>query len=134
MTRTNTSQFFLSFFYLLTGFIILDYGYLLLKPFIYGYHFVYFWDLSMSNNMLSWIGAGSCIVLAILLRTPNKSFIEMVYNKEKRTASYYGMGVFAVVFVGMMFFIIAPYVSDILYDYRNNQCLDSFWYCFNFLK
>ena len=88
----------------------------------------------MSNNMLSWIGAGSCIVLAILLRTPNKSFIEMVYNKEKQTASYYGIGVFAVVFMGMMFFIIAPYVSDILYDYRNNQCLDAFWYCFNFLK
>ena len=85
----------------------------------------------MSNHMLSWIVAGSCIVLAILLRTPNKSFIEMVYNKEKRTASYYGMGVFGVLFVGMMFFIIAPYVSDIIYDYKNNQCLDSFWYCFN---
>ena len=88
----------------------------------------------MSNNMLSWIVTGSCIVLAILLRTPNKSFIEMVYNKEKRTASYYGIGVFTVVFVGMMFLIIAPYVSDIIYDYRNNQCLDSFWYCFSFLK
>ena len=134
MTRTNTSQFFLSFFYLLTGFIILDFGYLLLKPFFLGYHYVYFWDFSMSNHMLSWIGAGSCIVLAILLRTPNKSFIEMVYNKEKRKASYYGIGVFSVVFVGMMFFIIAPYVSDIIYDYRNNQCLDSFWYCFGFLK
>ena len=85
----------------------------------------------MSNNTLSWIVAGGCIVLAILLRTPNKSFVEMVYNKEKRTASYYGMGVFGVVFVGMMFFIIAPYVSDIIYDYKNNQCLDSFWYCFN---
>ena len=132
MTRTNTSQFFLSFFYLLTGFIILDFGYLLLKPFFLGYHYVYFWDFSMSNHMFSWIGAGSCIVLAILLRTPNKSFIEMVYNKEKRTASYYGMGVFTVLFVGMMFFIIAPYVSDIIYDYRNNQCLDSFWYCVSF--
>ena len=134
MTRTNTSQFFLSFFYLLTGFIILDFGYLLLKPFFLGYHYVYFWDFIMSNHMLSWIGAGSCIVLAILLRTPNKSFIEMVYNKEKRTASYYGIGVFAVVFVGMMFFIIAPYVSDIIYDYKNNQCLESFWYCFSFFK
>ena len=131
MTRTNTSQFFLSFFYLLTGFIILDYCYLLLKPFFLGFHYVYFWDFSMSNSILSWIFAGSCIVLAILLRTPNKSFIEMVYNKEKRTASFYGIGVFAVVFVGMMFFIIAPYVSDIIYDYRNNQCLDAFWYCFN---
>ena len=131
MTQTNILQSFRSFFYLLTGLIILDFGYLLLKPFIYGYHFVYFWDFSMSNNTLSWIVVGSCIVLAILLRTPNKSFVEMVYNKEKRTASYYGIGVFAVVFVGMMFFIIAPYVSDIIYDYRNNQCLDSFWYCFN---
>ena len=134
MTRTNTSQFFLSFFYLVTGFIILDFGYLLLKPFFLEYHYVYFWDFSMSNHMLSWIGAGSCIVLAILLRTPNKSFIEMVYNKEKRTASYYGMGVFVVLFTVMMFLIIAPYVSDIIYDYRNNQCLDSFWYCFRFLK
>ena len=134
MTQTNILQSFRSFFYLLTGLIILDFGYLLLKPFIYGYHFVYFWDFSMSNNTLSWIVVGSCIVLAILLRTPNKSFVEMVYNKEKRTASYYGIGVFAVVFVGIMFFIIAPYVSDIIYDYRNNQCLDSFWYCFSFLK
>ena len=134
MTQTNILQSFRSFFYLLTGLIILDFGYLLLKPFIYGYHFVYFWDFTMSNNMLSWIVACTCIVLAILLRTPNKSFIEMVYNKDKRTASYYGMGVFAVVFVGMMFFIISPYVSDIIYDYRNNQCLDSFWYCFSFLK
>ena len=131
MTRTNTSQFFLSFFYLLIGFIILDFGYLLLKPFILGYHYIYFWDFSIHNNILSWIGAGSCIVLAILLRTPNKSLFEMVYNKEKRKASYYGIGVFSVVFVGMMFLIIAPYVSDIIYDYRNNQCLDSFWYCFN---
>ena len=134
MIKNNSSQFFLSFFYLLTGFIILDFGYLLLKPFIYGYHYVYFWDFSMSNHMLSWVGAGSCIVLAILLRTPNKSFVEMVYNKEKCTASYFGMGVFGVLFVGMMFFIVAPYVSDIIYDYRNNQCLDSFWYCFSFLK
>ena len=134
MIKNNSSQFFLSFFYLLTGFIILDFGYLLLKPFIYGYHFVYFWDFSMSNNTLSWIVAGSFIVLAILLRTPNKSFIEMVYNKEKRTASYYGMGVFSVLFFGTMFFIIAPYVSDIIYDYKHDQCLSSFWYCFDFLK
>ena len=134
MIKNNSSQFFLSFFYLLTGFIILDFGYLLLKPFIYGYYYVYFWDLSVSNNMLSWIVAGTCIVLAILLRTPNKSFIEMVFNKEKRISSLYGIGVFAVFFIGMMFFIISPYMSDIIYDYRNNQCLDSFWYCFKFLK
>ena len=134
MIKNNSSQFFLSFFYLVTGFIILDFGYLLLKPFIYGYYYVYFWDLSVSNNMFSWIVAGTCIVLAILLRTPNKSFIEMVFNKEKRISSLYGIGVFAVFFIGMMFFIISPYMSDIIYDYRNNQCLDSFWYCFKFLK
>ena len=56
----------------------------------------------------------------------------MVYNKEKRKASNYGIGIFAVIFVGMMFFTIAPYVSDIIYDYRNNQCLNSFWYCVSF--
>ena len=46
MTRTNTSQFFLSFFYLLTGFIILDYGYLLLKPFFVS-------SFSEGNNLSS---------------------------------------------------------------------------------
>ena len=134
MIKNNSSHFFLSFFYLLTAFLIFDLGYILLKPFIYGYHFVYFWDLSINNNTLGWIIAGSCIVIAILLRSPNKSFLQMIYNKEKRKGSFYGIGVFSILFIGMILLILTPYVSDIIYDYRNNQCLDSFWYCFNFLK
>ena len=81
--------------------------------------------------MPSWIIASTCIVLAILLRSPNKSFFEMIYNKERRTASFYGIGIFTILFIGLMYLIISPYVFDIIYDYRNNQCLDSFWYCFN---
>ena len=132
MFINNTSQFLLSFFYLVTGFIVLDFAYLLLlKPFLLGYEYVSFWDLSIYNNMLSWIIAGTCIVLAILLRSPNKSFFEMIYNKERRTASFYGIGIFTILFIGLMYLIISPYVFDIIYDYRNNQCLDSFWYCFN---
>ena len=132
MFINNTSQFLLSFFYLVTGFIVLDFGYLLLlKPFLLGYQYVSFWDFSIYSNMLSWIIAGTCIVLAILLRSPNKSFFEMVYNKERRTASFYGIGIFTILFIGLMYLIISPYVFDIIYDYRNNQCLDSFWYCFN---
>ena len=132
MFINNTSQFLLSFFYLVTGFIVLDFAYLLLlKPFLLGYQYVSFWDLSIYNNMLSWIIAGTCIVLAILLRSPNKSFFEMIYNKERRTASFYGIGIFTILFIGLMYLIISPYVFDIIYDYRNNQCLDSFWYCFN---
>ena len=88
MIKNNSSQFFLSFFYLLTAFLTLDLGYILLKPFIYGYHFVYFWDLSINNNKLSWIIVGSCIVIAILLRSPNKSFLQMIYNKEKLALVY----------------------------------------------
>ena len=130
MFINNTSQFLLSFFYLVTGFIVLDFGYLLLlKPLLLGYQYVSFWDFSIYSNMLSWIIAGTCIVLAILLRSPNKSFFEMVYNKERRTASFYGIGIFTILFIGLMYLIISPYVFDIIYDYRNNQCLDSFWYC-----
>ena len=132
MFINNTSQFLLSFFYLVTSFIVLDFAYLLLlKPFLLGYQYVSFWDFSIYSNMLSWIIAGTCIVLAILLRSPNKSFFEMVYNKERRTASFYGIGIFTILFIGLMYLIISPYVFDIIYDYRNNQCLDSFWYCFN---
>ena len=132
MFINNTSQFLLSFFYLVSGFIVLDFAYLLLlKPFLLGYEYVSFWDLSIYSNMLSWIIAGICIVLAILLRSPNKSFFEMIYNKERRTASFYGIGIFTILFIGLMYLIISPYVFDIIYDYRNNQCLDSFWYCFN---
>ena len=132
MFINNTSQFLLSFFYLVTSFIVLDFAYLLLlKPFLLGYQYVSFWDLSIYSNMLSWIVAGTCIVLAILLRSPNKSFFEMIYNKERRTASFYGIGIFTILFIGLMYLIISPYVFDIIYDYRNNQCLDSFWYCFN---
>ena len=132
MFINNTSQFLISFFYLVTGFIVLDFGYLiLLKPYLLGYQYVSFWDFSIYSNMLSWIIAGTCIVLAILLRSPNKSFFEMVYNKERRTASFYGIGIFTILFIGLMYLIISPYVFDIIYDYRNNQCLDSFWYCFN---
>ena len=132
MFINNTSQFLLSFFYLVTGFIVLDFGYLiLLKPFLLGYEYVSFWDLSIYSNMFSWIIAGTCIVLAILLRSPNKSFFEMIYNKERRTASFYGIGIFTILFIGLMYLIISPYVFDIIYDYSNNQCLDSFWYCFN---
>ena len=132
MFINNTSQFLLSFFYLVTGFIVLDFGYLLLlKPLLLGYQYVSFWDFSIYSNMLSWIIAGTCIVLAILLRSPNKSFFEMVYNKERRTASFYGIGIFTILFIGLMYLIISPYVFDIIYDYKNNQCLDSFWYCFN---
>ena len=132
MFINNTSQFLHSFFYLVTGFIVLDFGYLLLlKPFLLGYQYVSFWDFSIYSNMPSWIIASTCIVLAILLRSPNKSFFEMIYNKERRTASFYGIGIFTILFIGLMYLIISPYVFDIIYDYRNNQCLDSFWYCFN---
>ena len=132
MFINNTSQFLLSFFYLVTGFIVLDFGYLLLlKPLLLGYQYVSFWDFSIYSNMLSWIIAGTCIVLAILLRSPNKSCFEMIYNKERRTASFYGIGIFTILFIGLMYLIISPYVFDIIYDYKNNQCLDSFWYCFN---
>tara|TARA_X000000368_G_scaffold372360_1_gene322662 strand:+ start:363 stop:767 length:405 start_codon:yes stop_codon:yes gene_type:complete len=134
MIKNNSPQFFLSFFYLLTAFLILDLGYILLKPFIYGYHFVYFLDLSIKNNTLSWIILGICIVIAILLRSPNKSFLQMIYNKEKFKESFYGIGVFSILFFCMILLILSPYVSDIIYDYKNNQCLESFWYCFSFFK
>ena len=134
MIKYIPPQFFLSFFYLLTAFVILDFTILLLKPLFHGYHILYFWDFTFRSNPLFFLIFFITLTSVIVLRSPNKSFLQMVYNKEKPKASYYGICVFSILFFGMMFLIIAPYVSDIIYDYRNSQCLDSFWYCFNYFK
>ena len=134
MTQTNIFQSFRSFFYLLTGFIILDFGILLLKPLIHGYHILYFWDFTLRSNPLSFLVFFIVVTLAIVLLQPNKSVWQMVYNKENKRASYLGISLFSIVFVSLMYLILSPYISDIIYDYTHDQCLNSFWYCFDFLK
>ena len=134
MINTNLSQFFRSFFYLLTGLIIIDFGVLLLKPIIHGYNILYFLDFSFRSNPLFFLVFFITVTIAIVLLQPNKSIWQMVYNKENKKASYLGISLFAVVFIVVMFGVLYPLISNIIYDYTHDQCLSSFWYCFNFLK
>ena len=134
MTQTNILQSFRSFFYLLTGLFILNFGILLLKPLIHGYHILYFWDFTLRSNPLFFLIFFIVVTIAIVLLQPNKSVWQMVYNKENKRASYLGISLFSIVFVSLMYLILSPYISDIIYDYTHDQCLSSFWYCFDFLK
>ena len=134
MVNTNLSQFFRSLFYLLTGLFILDFGILLLKTLIHGYHIIYFWDSVLRSHPLAFLVFFIVVTIAIVLLQPNKSVWQMVYNKENKRGSYLGISLFSIVFVSLMYLILSPYISDIIYDYTHNQCLSSFWYCFDFLK
>ena len=129
MININLSQFFRSFFYLFTGLIIFDFGYILLIPIIKGYHVLYFWESSLITNPLSWIFAVLCIEVAILTKDRSKSLWQVIINKEQRTASLSAVGLFTVI---ILTFVAMTYLPDIIYDYKHDQCLSSFWYCFDF--
>ena len=131
MININLSQFIRSFFYLFTGLIIFDFGYILLIPVIKGYHVLYFWESSLITNPLSWIFALLCIAVTILMKDRTKSLWQTIINKEHRTASFTAVGLFAVITLAIVSVI---YLPDIIYDYKHDQCLSSFWYCFDFLK
>ena len=130
MINIKLSQFIRSFFYLFTGLIIFDFGYILLIPIIKGYHVLYFWESSLISNPLSWIFAVLCIEVAILTKDRSKSLWQIIINKEQRTASFTAVGLFAVI---ILTFVAMTYLPDIIYDYKHDQCLSSFWYCFDFL-
>ena len=134
MINTNFPQFFRSFFYLLTGLIILDFFILHLKPFIYGRHVAASWDLILQSNLVYFLIFFYVVTAAIILRQSNKSIWQMVYNKENKKASYLGISLFAFIFMIVLFGILGPLISNIIYDYTHDQCLYSFWYCFDFLK
>ena len=131
MININLSQFIRSFFYLFTGLIIFDFGYILLIPIIKGYHVLYFWESSLITNPLSWIFAVLLIEVAILTKDRSKSLWQVIINKEQRTASFTAVGLFTVI---ILIFVAMTYLPDIIYDYKHDQCLSSFWYCFDFLK
>ena len=131
MINTNLSQFIRSFFYLFTGLIIFDFGYILLIPIIKGYHVLYFWESSLITNPLSWIFAVLCIEVAILTKDRSKSLRQIIINKEQKTASLTAIVLFTVI---ILTFVAMTYLPDIIYDYKHDQCLSSFWYCFDFLK
>jgi len=131
MINTNLSQFIRSFFYLFTGLLVLDFGYMLLKPIIKGYHVLYFWESSLITNPFSWIFAVLCIEVAILTKDRSKSLWQTIISKEQRTASLSAVGLFTVI---ILTFVAVTYLPDIIYDYKHDQCLSSFWYCFDFLK
>ena len=128
MININLSQFLRSFFYLFTGLIIFDFGYILLIPVIKGYHVLYFWELNLITNPLSWIFAVLCIEVAILTKDRSKSLWQIIISKEQRTASLTAVGLFTVI---ILTFVAMTYLPDIIYDYKHDQCLSSFWYCFN---
>ena len=131
MINTNLSQFIRSFFYLFTGLIIFDFGYILLIPVIKGYHVLYFWESSLITNPLSWIFALLCIEVAILMKDRTKSLWQTIINKEHRAASLSAVGLFTVI---ILTFVAMTYLPDIIYDYKHDQCLSSFWYCFEYSK
>ena len=129
MININLSQFIRSFFYLFTGLIIFDFGYILLIPVIKGYHVLYFWESSLITNPLSWIFAVLLIEVAILTKDRSKSLWQVIINKEQRKASFTAVGLFTVI---ILTFVAMTYLPDIIYDYKHDQCLSSFWYCFDF--
>ena len=131
MINTNLSQFIRSFFYLFTGLIIFDFGYILLIPVFKGYDVLYFWESSLITNPLSWIFAVLLIEVAILTKDRSKSLWQIIINKDQKTASLTAIVLFTVI---ILTFVAMTYLPDIIYDYKHDQCLSSFWYCFDFLK
>ena len=143
MMKANTSQFFRSFFYLFTGFIIFDFLRTLVRPIISGlsldfsnvFHYLlhvkYFWEFSITNNSLFCIFALTCVGVAILMKDRSKSLWQTIISKEQRTASLAAVGLFTFITLAIVSVI---YLPDIIYDYTHDQCLSSFWYCFDFLK
>ena len=131
MMNANTLQFFRSFFYLFTGLIIFDFAYILLIPIIKGYHVLYFWESSLITNPLSWIFAVLLIEVAILTKDRSKSLWQTVINKEHRTASLTAVSLFAII---MFTIVVATFLPDIIYDYKHDQCLSQWWYCFEYFK
>ena len=143
MINTNLSQFFRSFFYLFTGFIIFDCSRMLVRPIISGlsldfsnvFHYLlhvkYFWEFSITNNSLFCIFALTCVGVAILMKDRRKSLWQTIISKEQRTASLVAVGLFSFLTLAIVSVI---YLPDIIYDYTHDQCLSSFWYCFDFFK
>ena len=143
MINTNLSQFFRSFFYLFTGFIIFDCSRMFVRPIISGlsldfsnvfHYLIYiksFWEFSITNNSLFWIFALTCVGVAILMKDRSKSLWQTIVSKEQRTASLVAVGLFSFLTLAI---VSAIYLPDILYDYAHDQCLSQWWYCFDFLK
>ena len=141
MMKANTSQFFRSFFYLFTGFIIFDCSRTLVRPIISGlsldfsnvFHYLLyikiFWKFSITNNSLFCIFALTCVGVAILLKDSSKSLWQTIISKEQRIAALTAVGLFSFLTLAIVSVI---YLPDIIYDYTHDQCLSSFWYCFNF--
>ena len=143
MINTNLSQFFRSFFYLFTGFIIFDCSRVLVRPIISGlsldfsnvfHYLIYvksFWEFSVTNNSLFWILALICVGVAILMKDSSKSLCQTIVSKEQRTASLVAVGLFSFLTLAI---VSAIYLPDILYDYAHDQCLSQWWYCFGYFK
>ena len=143
MINTNLSQFFRSFFYLFTGFIIFDFSRVLVRPIISGlsldfsnvfHYLIYiksFWEFSVTNNSLFWIFALTCVGVAILMKDRRKSLWQTIVSKDHRTASLAAVGLFTFITLAIVSVI---YLPDIIYDYTHDQCLSQWWYCFDFLK
>ena len=143
MINTNLSQFFRSFFYLFTGFIIFDCSRMFVRPIISGLsldfsnvfqyllHVKYFWEFSVTNNSLFWIFALTCVIAAILMKERSKSLWQTIISKEQRAASLIAVGLFTFITLTI---VSAVYLPDIIYDYKHDQCLSQWWYCLDFLK
>ena len=84
MLIKNAHQTFYTFLYLITGVLILDIVfYLIVAPILYDYPYWVYWHYGVNQNKLLFLSVGFLIVTCILLRSPNKSFLNMIYNKTK---------------------------------------------------
>ena len=132
MINTNLSQFFRSFFYLFTGFIIFDCSRVLVRPIISGLsldfsnvfnYLLYikiFWEFAITNSSFFWIFALTCVGVAILMKDRKKSLWQTIVSKEQRTASLTAVSLFSFLTLAIVSVI---YLLDILYDYAHDQCL-----------
>ena len=95
MTISNLVQIFYTLLYLVTGVLIVDVVfYLLVAPILYDYPYWVYLDYGVNQNKSLFILAGIMIVSCVLLKSPNKSFLNMIYNKKYKLSFYFSISIF----------------------------------------
>tara|TARA_B100000575_G_C22937067_1_gene542668 strand:+ start:153 stop:470 length:318 start_codon:yes stop_codon:yes gene_type:complete len=104
MTISNLVQIFYTLLYLVTGVLIVDVVfYLLVAPILYDYPYWVYLDYGVNQNKLLFLSVGFLIVVCVLLRTPNKSFLGMIYNNHTKISSMIGVFLFTSLLFSFLF-------------------------------
>ena len=104
MLIKNAHQTFYTFLYLITGVLILDIVfYLIVAPILYDYPYLVYWHYGVNQNKLLFLSVGFLIVVCVLLRTPNKSFLGMIYNNHTKISSMIGVFLFTSLLFSFLF-------------------------------